>query len=274
MIEKEATIKDVQSKIYEVMEYVATVCEQNNIKYFLSGGTLLGAIRHNGFIPWDDDADIMLLRPEYEKLMRVMSQNPDERFVLESVNNDDLWTRPWARVCDNRTLIELDSINDKATGVYVDILPIDGLPNNSFVSLMYAYRIKFLNILRNSSMRQGFVDNEKYVFAKKILGLLTRNKTSNFYANKINRICSAKKVKTRKYCGVVCIAHYIKKERFLTSWFKATDKHSFEKRDFLVPAEYDKYLSTLYGDYMKLPPKEKQCATHFYKLISLQEADK
>ena len=85
MIKSDASIEDVQKKIFEVMLYVDRVCREHNIVYFLSGGTLLGAIRHNGFIPWDDDADIMLPRSEYDKLLKVLKDNPDDRFRFGSV---------------------------------------------------------------------------------------------------------------------------------------------------------------------------------------------
>ncbi|MGN0371086.1 MAG: phosphorylcholine transferase LicD [Butyrivibrio sp.] len=267
MIKSDASIEDVQKKIFKVMLYVDRVCREHNIVYFLSGGTLLGAIRHNGFIPWDDDADIMLPRSEYDKLLKVLKDNPDDRFRFGSVETDKDWTRPWARVWDSTTLVEFDSIKDSAIGVYVDILPIDGIPTNRLLFKLHNYRIKFLNVLRNASMRENFLEGEKNKTLKKLLGKLTAKKGPYYYACKVNRVSGKMDYNTHAYSGVSVLSHYMDKERFETVWFSGTTEKDFCGHDFLIPEGYDNYLRQLYGDYMKLPPADKQKSDHVFRLI-------
>lgn len=268
---QDASVKDVQNKIYDVMLYVHKLCKNNNIKYFLSGGTLLGAVRHKGFIPWDDDADIMFLREDYERFLQAASKDNDARFKIGSIRNDVNWTRPWARVWDSKTIVEFDSISDSAIGVYVDILPIDGLPDGMMAFKLFNYRIKWLNTLRNAAMRTSFVEGEKHRFIKKIIGLFAKRHSAYHYASKVDRLCASYKNNKSNFCGVSVLSHYMEKERFSEKCFEKTVEMDFEGSRFMCPSGYDAYLRQLYGDYMVLPPLEKQKSEHIFRITSMQE---
>lgn len=268
MTSENATVRDVQNRIYEVLKYIDRVCRENDIEYFLSGGTLLGAIRHKGFIPWDDDADVMLKRPEYERLLKVLKKNKDKRFVLGSVETDSDWDKPWARIWDSTTRIRFDSIQDNGIGVFVDVLPIDAVPENYKMFKLFNYRVKFLNVLRNASIRTSFVEGEKHRFIKKILGFFAARHSGHYHAARVNRVCAAKKYGSTRHCGVTVLSHYMEKERFKCSCFDRTIEVCFETSRFMAPVGFDDYLRQLYGEYMKLPPVEKQKSEHLFRIMT------
>ena len=132
MSEKVLSLEEIKRIELGILEYLHQVCEKHDIKYFIDFGTLLGAVRHKGFIPWDDDMDICMLREDYEKLQDYLIANPDERYEVMSYKNNLNYVYPFMKVQDNQTyLLEEDVRIDSNMGIYVDIFPVDGYEDDS-----------------------------------------------------------------------------------------------------------------------------------------------
>lgn len=131
MIKEITKIDELKFISYNILKFVADFCEINNIKYYLFAGTLLGAIRHEGFIPWDDDIDIAIPRDDYEKFIIEFDRNNDVNYKVLSIENSNKYYLPYAKVIDNRTLLFEDGKESMPIGVFIDIFPLDSIPDKS-----------------------------------------------------------------------------------------------------------------------------------------------
>lgn len=262
-------LKEIQQLELEIMKDVHRFCNENNIRYYLCGGTLLGAIRHKGFIPWDDDIDIMMPRPDYERFIKEYKSN-NPYYTLTSIQNNPHHLYTFAKIFDNRTIkIEkgIEYCEDNIGGVEIDIFPMDGLPQDIKQSDKYFNNQK--NIFKYYSLAVS-----KFTKSKNILKLIPK-----YIIVKVCKIIGKEKFiilinnRAKKYnfndCEYVAcsiIPYYGNRERILKSTYINQIEVEFEGELFYAPEGYDKYLSNLYGDYMKLPPKEKRVTHHDCKI--------
>ena len=257
---KELSLSEMRQVQLNTLLSIDKFCRANNLEYFLCGGSCIGAIRHKGFIPWDDDIDIAMPRPDYE---RFVSSFADANLkVFTATDPGYFW--PFSKVVDTRTVLrEINSETIPGIGVFVDVFPIDGLGDEEgearktikragrhmkHLTLTYykaksGNKIKVALLLALKSFFRHFSKQE----LKKIKALGTKNEFS-----------------VSKYCGVV-FGFYGQNEIMLRSFFQDYSLASFEGFEFRVPADYDGYLTRLYGNYMKLPPAEKQITHHSFK---------
>ncbi|MBR4016285.1 MAG: LicD family protein [Oscillospiraceae bacterium] len=273
---KALTPREVQLGELEVMKALDEICDRLNLRYFLTYGTLLGAVRHQGFIPWDDDVDVMMPRPDYEKLIAYLMEHAKEIAPLKLMHykTNKKYIYPIARLVDTRYWIDYHGAADYGLGLFVDIYPLDGCGNTpeeatqimegskKAVSMIdLAGRDKFYR-----SASGGFVRNvakfAAYCYGK-LLG-------ANHFAAKLDT-----QGKNRPYDST-----YVN----LTTWFTAVkpfrkelfdqvERMQFEDAMLWVPTRYDEILTQCYGDYMKLPPADQQIAHHNYTAYLLEDAD-
>ena len=149
---KELTIEELKEVELNILKDVAKFCEINKIQYFLCGGTLLGAIRHKGFIPWDDDIDIAMPRADYERFFKLYNGN-NSRYKADSLENNNNWHMSFGRVGDINTVLYEHTLKNKYKKyhAFIDIFPVDGLPNNTIKKKLLLLTQKFLGIIGNSS---------------------------------------------------------------------------------------------------------------------------
>lgn len=258
---KQLDLSEIKKYQFKILLEVADFCELNQIKYSLSFGTLLGAIRHKGYIPWDDDIDIMMPRLDYMKFIN-MFNNSGTKFRVLSKYSDDNYPYLWAKVDNpNTILIEFSDI-DYEIGVNIDVFPIDGTPSNDLKLFVHLKKINFYyNILMvktikltsdRSYLRNSLLKILKIFFSiisyQKIILLIEKEMTK--YSENLNEflICS-------------CFHHKIK-YRLNNKLFDNIIKVEFEGKQFSSIKEYDSYLTILYGNYMKLPPLKDQLTHH------------
>lgn len=266
----ELSLEQIQERILGVLIYLDEICRENGITYYLSGGTMLGAVREKGFIPWDDDADIMLPREDYMRLIGLLQKKQDPRFKLCcSLYNDDDY--PYGYLYDTMTEVKNTYVADSTVGLGVDIFPMDGLPESMLLTKLHYYRIWGLWALLRSTSRETFRPNERNRILKQILKSFAVRIGGNKIAKRLDAVAGKRKYNSSKYIGVAIMQNYMWKERVPRKAFKHVKKIPFETEQFPVPTGYDEYLSSIYGDYMT-PPDGSARKPHHNRKVYLTEA--
>ena len=259
---KKMTIKDIQKVSLDIMRDVHEFCVENNIKYSLQGGTLLGAIRHNGFIPWDDDIDIVMPRPDYERFCKTYRSKNGHQLV--SRHNNDCYLM-FARVCDTeKTFVKCEiPWTNISTGVFVDIFPLDGAEDDFEIA---SNRMNEIHRLFQKSLRV----RGKYLKwsdahgIKEKVKLIAKNIVyhhSNVFDEYDKRCKEIPYGSTNHYCNIAYL-EYGMKEYHRTDVLKERVLHPFEDAEFYIMKGFDEALHEKFGDYMILPPEEKRITKH------------
>ena len=255
------SLAEVKNTEFEILKFIDKICKSNDIAYSVDGGTLLGAVRHKGFIPWDDDIDVIMVRDQYEKFIKIISGISSRYKGLSCYNNKTCFY-PFVKICDSRTaLTEYGVLSIKNYGIYVDIFPIDAIPSTGLCSSIYLKSITFLKYLigirAGSSMPKNIFKRQIWKVFKAVFDIIPINKLGkilNEFSQVYNNVgtkYSGNNVWGADYCKVIPNEYF---SRFIDL--------TFENYTVKGLAEYDFYLKVLYGDYMKLPPKEKQISNH------------
>ncbi|GBG96544.1 LicD family protein [Lactococcus termiticola] len=262
---QEIGLAEIHKIQLNILKNVDEICRHYNIEYSLIGGSLLGAIRHKGFIPWDDDIDIMLTRDNYEKLFELLYNDdvlPANLDVMDFRHKNAF--QPYAKIFDNRTYFEsdLDYVNT-ASGVYIDVFPYDALPDEKKKSNKFRMRSKYIDILLVAVIKRPW---EKGKFLKniflKFLHLFVKNKYESLVSKSTQY---SRKYEKKETNSMGFIRSRYKNEHFPKKIFDFYEDISFEQLTVRKIEDHKKYLGDLYGDYMKLPPMEDRESHDFYK---------
>lgn len=252
-------LQKLQKIELEMLIEVDRICEKYSIKYTIIGGTLLGAVRHGGFIPWDDDADVAMLRPEYEKFCQVCDKELDtNRFYFQNMDKTEGYRWGYAKLRRRNTLfLRKDQEHMKYDqGVFLDIFPIDATPDNRILREIHNFRCFFVRKALWSAVGRYTAKNlfERGIY--KILYLIPEKKVKKMYKRLIlnrNRD-TTKVVRTLTFPAPKAIHGYYRK------WFAETAPILFEGILFEGVRDYDGWLQFEFGDYMKIPPEDKRKA--------------
>lgn len=253
---QELSLNEEKSIVLEILDEFHNFCNKNNLKYSLFYGSLLGAIRHNGFIPWDDDIDVVMPREDYDFFIKNYKNDRFGVFYSKTKN----FFLPSAKMFDKQTLkIENVKVSKKfEIGLDIDIFPIDYISNiDEYEKIQKKKRIWMnLKILAFYPPKS----NKNILF--KLLVAVARP-FGNLAVRKIDRIGQKYNKKQHNYC----IANpMFGKEKliFPIDMFSDLTLHKFENKEFLISSKYDEILKIRYGEYMKLPPKENQVTHHSF----------
>lgn len=276
---KEMTTREVQMVCLDILKDVHEFCVKNNIRYSLSGGTLLGAIRHNGFIPWDDDADIQMPRPDYDRFIRAYQSEKGYKLFSCEVDGYDKTRLRLGRICEMaHTFVDNGPMQwtEIPHGVGIDIEPCDGAPNTEAEARMHLEELKRMG-------RKYMVERASYVSWKEFCRFKGLKKKSKFLIRKfmglfirngvwLEKLVACQKkydYSTSKY--FMASTHYGMGEWQPKSIMESFELHKFENESFFIMSKYDDNLKSLFGaDYMELPPLSKRI-THSHMRIYWKE---
>lgn len=265
---KEVEIKQIQ---IQILKEFADYCDKNNLVYFLGYGTLLGAVRHKGFIPWDDDIDLVMPRGDYDKFIKKFNKKSKNLEVLD-ILNEPTYSFSFAKLSDKSTFIKegTDIAFDKL-GVNIDIFPLDGVSSDLKEQKR---KVKQIKIYRKILDFKNISIVRKRAFYKNIILFL--GKTIFYfidYQKIVKKIVdSAKELNYDDSNTVACLVwNYGAKEIMSKEIFSKSTKLEFENDLYNVPQDYDKYLKNIYGDYMILPPEEKRISHHVFNVYKYKE---
>jgi len=255
-------IRDVQAITLDLLLLFDAFCKKHGLKYYLCGGTLLGAVRHKGFIPWDDDIDIIMSRPEYDRLLKLCAQNQsvfgaDTEFACPENGG---FMRPFARVYFTKTEVQRKYYDERSgKHVWLDILPIDGLPSDpKTLERLYKYRWH-LNRLNCAVMwKVGRAARKLYVLKKWTYYPFARLMGLKFWCNQLDKLGRSRPYETFDTVGCLTGGRYGAGELMPKAQFEIPVKVSFEGHEFETMSCWEQYLTGIYGDYMTLPPENKR----------------
>ncbi len=275
MEKKYLSLEEYHAVLFDMLKQVDSICHAERLRYFLSGGTLLGAIRHKGFIPWDDDIDLMMPRPDYEIFLKRAEKRLPKRYILAFPDRTKDYSQPWIRIFDTRVAVDDSGMQRTLTrSLFVDIFPIDGLPSNRTLSNLCFTRVRAWDILLKCARRKALYPDERLKWLKKPMMALTRVRPLPKYAVSLNKSARRCSFERAHYAGVLATTHYGSRERMPVEVFRGSVQVPFEGGLFPAPIGYDTYLSRLYGDYMQLPPEEKRVSQHNLHAYLISEEEK
>ena len=259
-------IREIQQMELGIMEYIHETCQKIGVKYFLAYGSLIGAVRHKGFIPWDDDMDICMLREDYEKLQDYLIANPDERYEVMSYKNNLNYVYPFMKVQDNQTyLLEEDVRIDSNMGIYVDIFPVDGYEDDS------VFKDKMTRLIKKRQLScytfKGITNTKSILnsLIRYISVIIFYFTNTNKYIRGIDELAQSRKVDDYELVDYL-IYKDMNKPVWKREWLKQTITGVFEGKEFMIPKNYHEILTSDYGDYTQLPPVELRFSHHDFQL--------
>lgn len=234
------------------------ICKSNNLHYYIAYGSMLGAVRHKGFIPWDDDIDICMLRKDYEELLRIVKKEGCEWMGIVDDEQKGYYM-PFAKAVDNRTIAKQEDTK-LDHGIWVDIFPLDGIPQGKItqkIYLIFAHLLRdvILSAITDFSSEKSKKDKKRLVkrFLAFCCNIIDKDNVSHF----MSKYC--KKYDAEKTKVVGCLGTpYISKEIHSLCDVLSTAEYEFEGHYVLGVRDYDKYLTMLYGNYMQQPLENKR----------------
>ncbi len=265
---KELSLREIQMAEFGVLQKLSELCKQLDLRYYLFYGTLLGAVRHQGFIPWDDDVDVAMPRPDYEKLLAYCDEHEAALapFRLMHCRKDKEYIYPISRLCDTRYEVDYEGTVDYGLGLFVDIYPLDGCGDTEAEAKKIHKKNNILQKLTHlagtqkykPSLQGGFVRScvkfAGYCFGK-LLG-------AGYFARKADKNSRRLAFETCKF--VSCTVWFDWYHRFDKTLLAEPTFLTFEGEQFSVPAGTDALLTDWYGDYMQLPPEDARIGHHYY----------
>ena len=270
-------IKIIQDKILSILKEFISICKDNNLTYYALGGTLLGAVRHKGFIPWDDDIDIGMPREDYEKFKKIASNALPEnyKFLSEDTSN---YKKSFSVIRDDSTKIIMNYSNEEQEeSLWIDIFPLDGMPTNPLKKKYHSYRYLYTRMMVQLSQFNSLVNQKKEnrPWLEKVIiriaNVVKIERVVSFSWAQKKYLQTIKKYSFNEGFAGNYTGAYKLREIVPSDYFGQPALLQFEDLKLSCPHKFREYLTAIYGaDYMQLPPEEKR-VLHHYEIISLGE---
>ena len=265
------TLRRLQQKELESLVYFDSFCKRHELRYFLLGGCVIGAIRHGGFIPWDDDVDIIMPRRDYERMLKLWKQHETgTRFLMLKTDGTVFTGNSFATLVDtSATMIKENQMYlDVPHGIVTDIFPLDGCPDGRFQRILQYYHAMMYSLYITEvvpTKHGGLIKLVSTVLLKLVPSRKRRTKIWQKHERKMTRYAFNTHVKCTELCAG---PHYMRNE-YPQAAFAEAEYHDFEGLSLPLPQGYDAYLTMAFGDYMTLPPEDQQAPHHDLAALDL-----
>lgn len=255
-------LRKVQLMELDIFKEIVKICDDNQLTYYISGGTYLGAVRHKGFIPWDDDIDIWMPREDYDKFIELWHKNPLNGYILQNADFEDSFTQNFTKIRkDNTAYVELGEEKDGSfhKGIFIDIFPLDRVSNNKLNLIIQTYSAIFMQLFTRKKVPN--TNNKVVLFiSKTLLKIVPKKHYSKMRKHFEKKIISKSSLDGGfKFFGSMMS---LSKEPYSKNMFDKFEFMSFENEKFMVTSIWDEVLTKFYGNYMELPPEEERVWAH------------
>lgn len=256
--------RELQLSELEILDELKRICDENGLKYYLTAGTLLGAVRHGGFIPWDDDIDVVMTREDFDKLARIARSALSDGFFYQDERSDKGYPFQFSKIRKNGTEVYEPILSGVKMhkGHYLDIFPLDRCPASPARAGRFFKAVELLNCAIIARLSRDFKCQYEKKLARAAFAVLKslplpllkllRRAVTKFYRHTSDGKCLA----------TVSGSHGYPRESYERGWFDGTAELTFEGKQYSVPTQWDKLLTRMYGDYMTPPPQDEQIG-HF-----------
>ena len=277
MSEEKQSLNQTQRYILQVLQEVVQVLEELNIPYYMQGGTMLGAVRHQGFIPWDDDVDLGIPRADYERLLEQVSAHLPENLELRTYQDATSHHYYFARIVDKRYQIRrMGSLEERLENIWVDLFPLDGMPNGVLRRNWHKIRLLWVRLKYHLSCfekvnikRPGRPWIERAIIGFVRLTRIGKWLNTRKQLDKLDRLLKKYPPEKSNYLvNFTGQTNYKFNEMFKKEVYGNPTRYPFETLSLVGPEQYDTYLTSLYGDYMT-PPKESDRNAHVSELVAI-----
>jgi len=263
-------LRQLQLTQLEILKVFDAFCRKHDLKYSLYAGSLLGAVRHKGFIPWDDDLDVCMAREEYDRFLALWVQNPTQGYILQNKENSKYFDQSFSKLRkDHTTFLENDwQIGNHHTGIFLDIFPIDRIPNGRINRAIFRWRC-----MKYQLLTREFAPPEAHPFvklgSKLILALIP---TAHRQDVRLRTIAGITKYNTQHNLDLIGIEAMsaLRKTPLPPEMFNSFVRLPFEDSSFMCFAKWDTALRQHFGNYMQLPPEEERTWKHHPILIDFE----
>lgn len=269
------TLRKLQLKELDTLVYFKEFCDKNNLLFYLCGGCCIGSLRTGGFIPWDDDIDILMPRDDYEKLYKLWDNDKQERFKLLRTDEKIFTGNIFTTIVDTETTcVKANQAHlDIPFGIMMDIFPIDGCPKGKFKRTMQKLNAMIYSLF----LAQIVPENHGGIMAlgsKFLLSIVKSPKAREKKWRNAERRMSKYKISDCEYITELCEGVHSMQPEYPKEWFASAVYREFEGLQMPIPVGYDPYLKKAFGDYMKLPPEDKQKPHHDMILVDTEKSYK
>ncbi len=276
-----SSLNETQGYIMQVLRDVVAILEELEIPYYLQGGTMLGAVRHQGFIPWDDDVDLGIPREAYERLLTQVSQRLPENLELRTYWDETDHHYYFARIVDTRYQIRrMGSLEERRENLWVDLFPLDGMPNGRLSRIWHQFRLSWARLKFHLSCfekvnikRPGRPWIERVVIKLAQWTKMGSWLDSHKQLDKMDALLKKYPLETSDWIvNFMGQTSFRFNELFPKSVYGKATLYPFEDLKLVGPEQYDVYLKSLYGDYMT-PPKEADRNAHASELVPVEKGE-
>lgn len=278
-------IKNIKTEwnrtILDALKALISICEKHQLRYYCCAGTAIGAVRHHGIIPWDDDIDVIMPRPDYDRLLEIAKQENWGKYELVTPFNTDAYPLYFSKIVNRETTLIEERDRPCVLGLYVDIFPLDATDDDREKALaLFDKNAKIINRLNAVSTHNRFVDYITLLgstktwgrFAIKTLAFFFRQSIRRRLLRQLDEIAHRYDFDTAKNV-LVYTGSYGHREVFPKAWLGKGKAFPFEDTTVLLPEEYDKYLRNFFGDYMQLPPEEQRVEKHLRAYLNMERRE-
>lgn len=265
---KPISIDESKELQIELLKTIHEICEKYGLTYYMMFGSLIGAVRHHGFIPWDDDIDICMPRKDYAKFFELLNQEQAHGMRAVCCENEDKYYLPFGKVINTLTILKENVSCSYELGIYVDVFPLDLLSSDKKLNQRLKRRILVLRRLLAIKLNPG---SDKRKGLRKILHYVLNHTVTQINMNKIstriNTLSQMAEIDDATMCGILSNTDErgIQRE-YKCDWFSGKQLMEFEGLNIWVPSGYVEILRYIYGDYVILPPEETRRSAHEYSM--------